>query len=289
MKVDVLRRRPQVDGQPGLVLAAPGQGHIVPGEFSSCRRVPSQRSCCSCRLRQPDTGTMAPAPDGLEAGLQQPGGPGAPTAPGDSRGPPAPAPPAPPAGWGGWSSPAPGALHRLGSVRVRCRLIGISSVSMMRVMSWENSSPTRPHHVGIPAVGGEAGDGVHLVKDDLPRRGQEQVHPGKAPCSRGPDGLGGRWIFRACWGAIRAGSGWRRFSGVLLLVVKEALGQLDLVHRPPGLAFGCPAPRSPPRSPQWPAPAESPGRWQRRRPPPRPAAASSVTRVMPKEEPGARA
>ena len=83
-------------------------------------------------------------------------------------------------------------------------------------------------------MGGEAGDGVHLVEDDLPLRGEEQVHPGEHPAVQGPvDGLGRRLNLRRLFlgnpgGAVDGGG----FQGVLLLKIEEAAGQLDLVHQP---------------------------------------------------------
>ena len=41
------------------------------------------------------------------------------------------------------------------------------------------------HHAGVAAVGGEAGDGVDLIEDDLPIRGEEQIHPGEYPAIQG--------------------------------------------------------------------------------------------------------
>ena len=89
-------------------------------------------------------------------------------------------------------------------------------------------------------MGGEAGDGVDLVKDDLPRRGEEQVHPGEVLAVQGTvDGLGRRLdlrrLFRRDAGGTVDGGG---FQGVFLLKVEETLGELDLVHRAHGELVG---------------------------------------------------
>lgn len=34
-------------------------------------------------------------------------------------------------------------------------------------------------------MGGEAGDGVDLIEDDFPIRGEEQIHPGEYPAVQG--------------------------------------------------------------------------------------------------------
>ncbi len=54
---------PQVDGQAGLVLAAPRKGHVLPGKgipFPGPGVVPD--GLLSARLRQPETGTMVRPP-----------------------------------------------------------------------------------------------------------------------------------------------------------------------------------------------------------------------------------
>ena len=55
-------------------------------------------------------------------------------------------------------------------------------------------------------MGGEAGDGVDLIEDDLPIRGEEQIHPGEYPAVQGTvNGFAAAWISAAFSGGMRAG------------------------------------------------------------------------------------
>ena len=83
-------------------------------------------------------------------------------------------------------------------------------------------------------MGGEAGDGVDLIEDDFPGRGEKQIHPGKAGTVEGAvqkyggilDSLGGGFIDpgrHMDFGCLQR---------VFFLVIEKSGGELDLVHLP---------------------------------------------------------
>ena len=88
-------------------------------------------------------------------------------------------------------------------------------------------------------MGGEAGNGVHLVEQHLAPGSEEQVHPGKAPAVQRPVDSFGRLLdflrfFRRNPGRTVDGGG---LEGVLLSEVEKAAAQFDLIHPAQGGVF----------------------------------------------------